>query len=244
MAVSPARLAWLFGNGTDPGRHGASPEGGGRVEYRGAAIGHPKVLPARLGGRRQGIRPSCRVRATASARLAAPSLPSTWVTCLLTVSSATTRSCAMHWSDLPAASSRSTSSSRPAGGLARPNGAAATPLQVGVGIASPRRPKPPAPRVRAPTAALAAEPADAEVCRGSVILVHAEDRVTSPAGVSSQASSSTWAVISPPASPVLMTVLGSNRSTAVSVSARGQCSTPRGTTKSSRGASTTLPSRI
>jgi len=42
-------LAWLFGNGTDPGRHGASPEGGGRVELRQAAIGHPKVLPARRG---------------------------------------------------------------------------------------------------------------------------------------------------------------------------------------------------
>jgi len=32
-----------------------------------------------------------------------------------------------------------------------------------------------------------------------------------------------------------MTVPGSSKSTAVSVSARGQCSTPRGTTKSSRG---------
>jgi hypothetical protein len=46
----PGRLAWLFGDGTDPGRHGASPEGGGRVEFRRAAIGHPKVLPARRGG--------------------------------------------------------------------------------------------------------------------------------------------------------------------------------------------------
>jgi hypothetical protein len=55
----------------------------------------------------------------------------------------------------------------------------------------------------------------------------------------SQASSSTSAVSSPPASPVLTTLLGSSRSTAVSASARGQCSTPRGTTKSSRGPSTT-----
>lgn len=38
-----------------------------------------------------------------------------------------------------------------------------------------------------------------------------------------QASRSTSAVSSPPASPVLTTLLGSNRSTAVSVSARGQC---------------------
>ncbi len=66
----------------------------------------------------------------------------------------------------------------------------------------------------------------------------------SPFRTGAQASSSTSAVSSPPASPVLMTVPGSNRSTAVSVSARGQCSTPRGTTKSSRGASTTLRSRI
>jgi hypothetical protein len=44
----PARPAWpgSSGNGTDPGRHDASPEGGGRVEFRQAAIGHPKVLPA------------------------------------------------------------------------------------------------------------------------------------------------------------------------------------------------------
>jgi hypothetical protein len=59
-----------------------------------------------------------------------------------------------------------------------------------------------------------------------------------------QVSSSTSAVRSPPVSPVLMTVPGSNSSTAVSVSARGQCSTPRGTTKSSRGPSTTVRSRI
>src|SRR5580704_19495634 len=39
----------LRGNGTNPGRRGASPEGACRVEYRGAAIGHPKVLPGRLG---------------------------------------------------------------------------------------------------------------------------------------------------------------------------------------------------
>ena len=44
------------GNGTDPGCHGASPEGGGRVEFLRAAIGHPKVLPVRRGdgGRESG----------------------------------------------------------------------------------------------------------------------------------------------------------------------------------------------
>ena len=62
--------------------------------------------------------------------------------------------------------------------------------------------------------------------------------------VDPQDSVSTSAVNSPPASPVLMTLLGSSRRTAVSVSARGQCSTPRGTTKRSRGPRTTLRSRI
>src|SRR5262252_7412615 len=84
------------------------------------------------GARCQGIRPSCRARATASVRLAAPSLPRMCVTCFLTVSSATTRSWAMRWFDLPAASSRSTSSSRPVSGSARPGGAAA---RLGGGVA-------------------------------------------------------------------------------------------------------------
>ena len=46
----PARSCWpgSSGNGTDPGRRGASPEGGCRVEFRWAAVGHPKVLPGRL----------------------------------------------------------------------------------------------------------------------------------------------------------------------------------------------------
>jgi hypothetical protein len=35
------------GNVRNPGRRGASPEGGGRVEYRCAASPHPKVLPGR-----------------------------------------------------------------------------------------------------------------------------------------------------------------------------------------------------
>ncbi len=78
-----------LGNGTNCGRREASPEGACRVEHPGAATCHPKVLPGRLGGRCQGIRPSCRARATASVRLAAPSLPRTCVTCSLTVSSAT-----------------------------------------------------------------------------------------------------------------------------------------------------------
>jgi hypothetical protein len=46
----PARPAWpgSSGNRTDPGRRRTSPESGGRVAFRRAAIGHPKVLPARL----------------------------------------------------------------------------------------------------------------------------------------------------------------------------------------------------
>ena len=46
-------------------------------------------------GTRQGIRLSSRARATASVRLAAPSLPRTWPTCFLTVSRVTTSSRAM-----------------------------------------------------------------------------------------------------------------------------------------------------
>src|SRR5438132_9422614 len=72
------------------------------------------------GGRCQGIRPRSRARAPAWVRSAAPSLPRIWVMCFLTVSSATTRSRAMRWLGLPAASSRSTSSSRPVSGSARP----------------------------------------------------------------------------------------------------------------------------
>ena len=49
LGPSPALLARLFGNGTDSRLRGASPEGACRVECRGAAIGHPKVLPGRLG---------------------------------------------------------------------------------------------------------------------------------------------------------------------------------------------------
>jgi len=39
-----------LGNGTNCGRREASPEGACRVEYRGAATGHTKVLPGRAGG--------------------------------------------------------------------------------------------------------------------------------------------------------------------------------------------------
>ncbi len=49
-------------------------------------------LPGTAG---QGIRLSSRARATASVRLAAPSLPRTWLTCFLTVSRVTTSSRAM-----------------------------------------------------------------------------------------------------------------------------------------------------
>src|SRR5215472_13428227 len=47
----------------------------------------PEGATGPAGRRRQGIRPSSRARATASVRLAAPSLLGTWVTCFLTVSS-------------------------------------------------------------------------------------------------------------------------------------------------------------
>jgi len=50
LGPGPALLARLFGNSTNAGRRGASPEGACLVEYRGAAIGHPKVPPGRLGG--------------------------------------------------------------------------------------------------------------------------------------------------------------------------------------------------
>jgi hypothetical protein len=56
--MAAARPWWpgSSGNNTDCRPGGASPEGAGRVEYRGAAIGHPKVLPGRPGGC-QGISP-------------------------------------------------------------------------------------------------------------------------------------------------------------------------------------------
>src|SRR5215471_13592680 len=48
--------------------------------------GQKAPVTSSLGLGRQGIKPSSRARATASVRLAAPSLPRTWVTCFLTVS--------------------------------------------------------------------------------------------------------------------------------------------------------------
>jgi hypothetical protein len=71
---------------------------------------------------RQGIRLSSRARATASVRLAAPSLPRTWPTCFLTVSSVTTSSRAMAWFDRPAASFSKISSSRLVSGSTMPEG--------------------------------------------------------------------------------------------------------------------------
>ena len=52
----------------------------------------PRPRDLRLWAWCYGIRPSCRARVTASVRLAAPSLPSTWLTCFLTVSRVTTSS--------------------------------------------------------------------------------------------------------------------------------------------------------
>jgi len=80
MAVSLALVARLLGNGTNPGRRGASPKGARRVECCGAAIPHPKVLPSRLAAV-PGVRPQLSARAAASVRLAALSLPRMWVTC-------------------------------------------------------------------------------------------------------------------------------------------------------------------
>src|SRR5580693_674373 len=68
---------------------------------------------------------------------------------LLTVSSATTRSWVMRWFDLPAASSRSTSSSRPVSGSARPGGAAGLRPRCSE-AASRRATRPAAPRPRQP----------------------------------------------------------------------------------------------
>jgi hypothetical protein len=61
------------------------------------------------GDRLWGIRPSWRAREMAAVRLAAPSLPRTWLTCCLAVSRLTTSSPAMAWLVRPAASSCSTS---------------------------------------------------------------------------------------------------------------------------------------
>ena len=49
MADGPALVARLFGNDTDCRLREASPEGAGRVEYRCAAIPHPKVVLGRWG---------------------------------------------------------------------------------------------------------------------------------------------------------------------------------------------------
>jgi hypothetical protein len=58
--MAAARPCWpgSLGNGTDSRMGGASPEGACRVEYRGAAIGHPKVLPGRLGDAIRGSGPA------------------------------------------------------------------------------------------------------------------------------------------------------------------------------------------
>jgi AcrR family transcriptional regulator len=63
----------------------------------GLGLDPPRSLPPRsLPPRRYPISPICRARATASVRLATPSLASTWVTCFFTVSSVTT-----NWSAMP-----------------------------------------------------------------------------------------------------------------------------------------------
>jgi len=80
-AAARALLARLFGNGTNPGRRGASPEGACRLECCCAAIRHPKVLPGRLGCGVRGSGPAGGPGSAASVRLAAPTLPEMWVTC-------------------------------------------------------------------------------------------------------------------------------------------------------------------
>jgi hypothetical protein len=83
MADSPALVAGLFGE-----RYGFPPGWGvtqrcllGGMSRRGDRSPEGATGPA--GGRCQGIRPRSRARATASVRLAAPSLPRTWVMCWL-----------------------------------------------------------------------------------------------------------------------------------------------------------------
>jgi len=60
-----ARPRWpgSSGNGTKAGRRGASPKSACRVECRGAAIPHPKVLPGAAVGRGSGARRSHRLDA-------------------------------------------------------------------------------------------------------------------------------------------------------------------------------------
>ncbi len=108
---------------------------GGTIRIRVAVGRHPKVpagwsFAARRSLTRRCYRAGWGAGVRGSGRAAGPgwrprsgwrrpSLPRMWVTCFLTVSSATTRSWAMRWFDLPAASSRSTSSSRSVSGSAR-----------------------------------------------------------------------------------------------------------------------------
>ena len=77
-----------------------------------------------VSGSGSGISPSSRARMTASVRLAAPSLPRTWLTCFLTVSKWPTSWLAMARFDFPAASIVSTSSSRLVSCSTRPGTAA------------------------------------------------------------------------------------------------------------------------
>ena len=72
--LQPGPVGRLFGNGTNPGRRGASPEGACRVECCCAATRHPKVLPAGW-VRCRGSGPAGGPGSAGSVRLAAPSLP-------------------------------------------------------------------------------------------------------------------------------------------------------------------------
>jgi len=81
MADSPALVARLFGE-----RYGLPRAWGVTRRCLPGGISRcgdlsPEGATGPTGGRCQGIRPSCRARAAASVRLAAPSLPGTWVMC-------------------------------------------------------------------------------------------------------------------------------------------------------------------
>jgi hypothetical protein len=86
----PARNSAMLNVGHSQTNPNGPAGGSGRAHHR-----ETKECGRRWNGMRQGIRLSSRARATASVRLAAPSLPRTWPTCFLTVSRVTTSSRAM-----------------------------------------------------------------------------------------------------------------------------------------------------
>src|SRR5262249_32692 len=119
--------ARLFGNGTNSRPRGASPKGARWVEYRCAAICHPKVLPGRLGCGVRGPGPSCPGPCHSLGVVGGAELGQDVGHVLFDRSSATTSFWATRWSTLPAASSRSTSNPQQVSGSATPGSPAAAP---------------------------------------------------------------------------------------------------------------------